>query len=316
MTRRRRRRPTSAGARPSGCADVTGLDKEFDYAVPAGITAGGRHHRARAAARRGACGGWVVALDPADSEVAAERLQPVDRGGLARTRPGAGRARGVGVACAGPPGDCARSSSPPARRRTSSGCRRRRRRRPWRRRRRPVAGLVSGERRRRRGGGAAGGVAVGGDRRGVRRRSGARRDAVGRAGRGDGSGAGAAWLAGGGGATGVGARPPPASTSSSAPGPRRGRRAPGWPRWSWSTSTTRRCRRSAHRPGTPATCSSSGPAGPGRRVVATSPCPTVAGVDAVGGALVRFPVSSASAPGGRSSRWSTAAPRSRGRPRW
>ena len=48
-------------------------------------------------------------------------------------------------------------------------------------------------------------------------------------------------------------------------GRRSGRRAPDWPRSSCSTSTTRRCRRSAHRPGTPVTSPSSGPGGPACR---------------------------------------------------
>ena len=56
--------------------DVTGLDKEFDYAVPAGITlAVGTIVRVPLHARR--VRGWVIALDPADSEVAPGRLQPV-----------------------------------------------------------------------------------------------------------------------------------------------------------------------------------------------------------------------------------------------
>jgi primosomal protein N' (replication factor Y) len=56
--------------------DVTGLDKEFDYAVPAGITLSvGTIVRVPLHARR--VRGWVIALDPADGQVAPERLQPV-----------------------------------------------------------------------------------------------------------------------------------------------------------------------------------------------------------------------------------------------
>jgi primosomal protein N' (replication factor Y) len=61
--------PTVARVSP----DVTGLDKEFDYVVPAGLdVAVGTKVRVPLHGRR--VGGWVVALDPPDA-VAGERLR-------------------------------------------------------------------------------------------------------------------------------------------------------------------------------------------------------------------------------------------------
>ena len=73
-------------------------------------------------------------------------------------------------------------------------------------------------------------------------------------------------------ARGTGPRPRAGSTWSSGPGPRPGRRCRSWaPSWS-STSTTRRCRRSGRRPGTPATWRWSGPGGPARPACWCRPC--------------------------------------------
>ncbi len=58
--------------------DVTGLDKEFDYLVPDALRDAvevGTMVRVPLAGRR--VGGWVVALDPSDAAVAAERLRPL-----------------------------------------------------------------------------------------------------------------------------------------------------------------------------------------------------------------------------------------------
>ena len=107
---------------PGSLPDVTGLDKEFDYLVPDGcvdrVTVG--VDRARAAARPARRAAGSSQLDPPDADVAVGPA-PADRRRSSSRGPDAGadRARRVGVACAGPPAGCARSSSPPARRRTS-----------------------------------------------------------------------------------------------------------------------------------------------------------------------------------------------------
>ena len=60
------RSPACCGCRASSFPTSPGLDKEFDYAVPAAsitLTVG---TIVRVPLTGGACGGWVIALDPAD----------------------------------------------------------------------------------------------------------------------------------------------------------------------------------------------------------------------------------------------------------
>ena len=71
-----------------------------------------------------------------------------------------------------------------------------------------------------------------------------------------------------------GLAPRAGSTWWSAVAARCGRRVRDCARSSCSTSTTRRCRRNARRPGTPAMSRSSGPAAPACRCVLVSPCPS------------------------------------------
>jgi len=109
--------------------DVSGLDKEFDYAVPASlagdVTGVGDVVRITLHGRR--VDGWVTAVDPADEPVAAERLQPIlavaSRGpapelfalaGWASIRWAAGRLRPFLVAAS--PARRVRSLPPPRRR--------------------------------------------------------------------------------------------------------------------------------------------------------------------------------------------------------
>ena len=97
--------------------DVTGLDKQFDYLVPAALAthvAAGAQVRVPLHGRR--VGGWVVAVGRPDPAVPVDRLLPV--AGVVRRRPAAGRdrPRPLGGAALGRPIACARSwsrASPP-----------------------------------------------------------------------------------------------------------------------------------------------------------------------------------------------------------
>ena len=128
-----RRRRLTGGRRPRRLAGVGRPGRPRRHRARQGVRLP-RPRRGSTAARSapscacrctagGSAAGWSPSTRPTAPSAPA-RLQPI-AGGRRRSGPAPelDRARRVGVACAGRPGGCGRSSSPPARRRTSPGCR-------------------------------------------------------------------------------------------------------------------------------------------------------------------------------------------------